>query len=478
MYAADPTPAPPPDEALGAVLDAVPQALVIVNDRHQAVYANRLARDLLGDALELGEAVPWPVAGPDAGIVRGVLGGALRATSSALESVDGLALVVLGAYPPARRTYAETAPEEHLREVEEIAQLGSWSWEVGDDAVNWSDGLYRLYGLAPQAVPVTFRSFVEITPPEIRDQVVRTILRCAQTGDGYTFITRTAPGARGVRWRYSRASTVARDGRVARMFGTTQDITERMLTEEVLRDSLEEADRLAHENGTLRAEVEAQLEEVRASRARIVEAADAARRRLERDLRDGAQQRLAKVGSILRKARAELDPRAEPELARTLEQAIEELDEGVDELRSLARGLHPSILTDEGLVAALGALASRSPVAVRLRADSIVALPSAVESAAYFVVAEALTNVVKHARASQAQVTVQRRGGGLVVEISDDGSGGATVGAGSGLRGLSDRVAALGGRLELYSPVPGGTLLRVEFPLGAESLAGSIQGWH
>ena len=475
MDATDPARAPLADETLEAVLGAVPQGLLIVNDRHEAVYANRLARDVLGDALELGKAVPWPVSGPDAGLVPGALGGTLRASSFALESVDGLALIVLTACAPARQSYAATGPEEHLQEVESIAQLGSWSWEVGDDAVHWSDGLYRLYGLAPQSVPITFTSYVEITPPEIRDQVVSTILRCVETGDGYTFTTRIVQGG-GVRWRYSRASTVTRGGRVTRMFGTTQDVTERMLTEEVLRDSLEQADRLARENEALRAEVEAQLAEVRASRARIVEAADTARRRLERDLRDGAQRRLATVGSILRSARAQLGPAAEPELARTLEQAVEELDEGIDELRSLARGLHPAILTDEGLVAALGALASRSPVAVRLRADSIGALPTGVESAAYFVVAEALTNVVKHARASQAQVTVQRHGAGLLVEVSDDGSGGATVETGSGLRGLSDRVAALGGRLQLYSPVPGGTLLRVELPLGGNSPEGSFQG--
>jgi len=461
-------PAPLADEALKAVLGSVPQGLVIADDRRRAVYANRLAHDVLGGALELGKTVPWPASGPDAGIVPSVLGGTLRATSVALEGVDGLALVVLTGCAPVRQSYAETGPDEHLREVETIAQLGSWSWDVGDDAVNWSDGLYRLYGLAPQSVPITFTGFVEITPPEIRDQVAGTILRCAQTGDGYTFTTRTVEGGGGVRWRYSRASTVTRGGRVTRMFGTTQDVTERMVNEEVLRESVEQAARLARENAALRAEVEAKLAEVRASRARIVEAADAARRRLERDLRDGAQQRLTKVGSILRSARALLDAAAERELAQTLEQAIEELDEGVDELRSLARGLHPAILTDEGLVAALGALASRSPVAVRLRADSIVALPSGVESAAYFVVAEALTNVVKHARASQAQVTVQRHGAGLLVEVSDDGSGGATLEAGSGLRGLSDRVEALGGSLQLHSPVPGGTLLRVELPLGGD----------
>ena len=315
-----------------------------------------------------------------------------------------------------------------------------------------------------------------MTPPEIRDRIVSTIEHCARTGDGYTFTTRSAQGGLPMRWRHSRANTVTTDGRVSRMFGTTQDVTEQMLTEQVLRDSLGQADGLARENELLRAEVEAQLREVSASRARIVQAADEARRRLEHDLRDGAQKRLTAVGSILRSARAGLDAAVKPGLVRTLEQAIEELDDGVDELRSLARGLHPAILTDEGLVAALGALASRSGVAVRLRADSLGALPPAVESAAYFVVSEALTNVVKHAHASQAQVTVDRRDGGVLVEVSDDGTGGATLEAGTGLRGLSDRVAALGGRLRLISPVRGGTLLRAELPL-TDSLPGSqVQG--
>ncbi len=176
--------------------------------------------------------------------------------------------------------------------------------------------------------------------------------------------------------------------------------------------------------------------------------------------------------SNLRAARAGLGPAVKPDLARTLEQAIEELDEGVDELRLLARGLHPAILTDEGLVAALGAVASRSGVAVRLRADSLGALPPAVESAAYFVVSEALTNVVKHAHASQAHVSLERRAGSVLVEVSDDGRGGATFEHGTGLRGLSDRVAALGGRLRLDSPVRGGTLLRAELPFGDEPSSG------
>ena len=467
MGARLPAPAPLTDEVLRALLDAVPQGLVIVNERHEALYANPLARELLGDALALGNAL--------------VLGGELRATAFTLEGLDRLSLVALTASTEAGHSYGEIGPEQHLREIEAIAQLGSWRWDVGEDALDWSDGLYRLYGLEPQSVPVTFSSFVQMTPPEIRDRIVRTIEHCAETGDGYTFTTRTPAGAGDDRegrwrWRHSRANTVMVDGRVTRMFGTSQDVTERMLAEEELRESLEQAERLAQENEALRAEVEAQLRDERASRSRILRAGDVARQRLERDLRDGAQRRLSSVASILRSACAQVDPVAEPELARTLAQAVDELEAGTGELGSLTRGLHPAVLTEDGLVAALGALAGRSPVPVSLRTDSLGALPSAIEAAAYFVVAEALTNVVKHARASHAQVTVRRQPDGVQVEVSDDGIGGATIETGSGLRGLSDRVAALGGTLRMISPPQTGTLLRADLPFETESTEAHVQG--
>jgi PAS domain S-box-containing protein len=204
--------------------------------------------------------------------------------------------------------------------------------------------------------------------------------------------------------------------------------------------------------------------EVKESRARIVAAADAARRRLERDLHDGAQQRLATVGLILRTAQAQLDAAANPTLANTLSQAVDELKAGLAELRALARGLHPAILTDEGLVPALEALTGRAPGPVHLLADAIGRLPGPVETAAYFVVSEALANIAKHAPAAAARITVERHDGTLTVEVADDGPGGATLDAGSGLRGLSDRVAAVDGRLELHSPPRAGTRVRCELP--------------
>jgi PAS domain S-box-containing protein len=203
--------------------------------------------------------------------------------------------------------------------------------------------------------------------------------------------------------------------------------------------------------------------ELRESRARIVQAADDARRRLERDLHDGAQQRLTTVALMLRAAQARLDA-ANPRIADALDQAVDELKAGLAELRALARGLHPAILTNHGLVPALQALAGRAPGQVQLHADAIGRLPGAVETAAYFVVSEALTNIAKHAPAAAAQVTIERHDGTLSVEVADDGPGGATVDAGSGLRGLTDRVAALDGRLELHSTPQAGTRVRCELP--------------
>jgi signal transduction histidine kinase len=448
---------------LKAVLEAVPQGAVIVDSADEVLFANRLARRLVGDTLEVGRA-PW--ARSVKGVVECRTGGELRMERFALQELGGLELVILSAAEPDQAPPGAGQPSaERLNEIEAIAQLGSWSWDVRDDRLWWSDGLCRLYGVPANARPTTFGSFTAITPPQIRDAVVTTIERCRETGEGYALMTRIADGGRTSQWRYSRASTAIADGRVVRMFGTTQDITERMMTEEVLGETLEQAQRLAEENDALRAELEAQLCEVSASRSRIVQATDTARRRLEHDLRDGAHRRLTAVGSILRDALAQLDSKSDPELARTLASAERELETGLDELQALARGLHPAVLTDRGLVAAVSALAARCPVTVKLRAESVGTLPAAVESTAYFVVAEALTNVAKHAGASQALVALEQHATSLVIEVTDDGVGGATVGAGSGLPGLSDRVAALGGHLRMHGPAAGGTTLHAELPV-------------
>jgi signal transduction histidine kinase len=198
---------------------------------------------------------------------------------------------------------------------------------------------------------------------------------------------------------------------------------------------------------------------------RLVEAGDAERRRLERDLHDGAQSRLVALAVKLRLARMKAED--EPEVSKLLDESSAELQASLDELRELARGIHPAVLTDRGLAAALEALASRTPVPVEIVSVPSEALPDATATAVYFVVSESLTNVAKYARAEHAMVAVRRLAEKVVVEVSDDGVGGADVGGGSGLRGLSDRVSALDGRFELRSPVGEGTRVRAEIPLVA-----------
>jgi signal transduction histidine kinase len=222
---------------------------------------------------------------------------------------------------------------------------------------------------------------------------------------------------------------------------------------------------LTLENERLDAELRAHVDELRASRSRIVTAGYTERQRLERDLHDGAQQRLMALGINLRMARGLVTSNVQDAVA-LLDASLEELHEATRELRELARGIHPAVLTDRGLEAALNGLAGRSPVPVVLVATPHERLPSSVESAVYFVVAEALTNVARYARAQGVRVTVVRSNGNVDVQVSDDGVGGADPAQGSGLRGLSDRVAALDGRLELTSADGSGTTVRARIPCG------------
>ena len=209
-------------------------------------------------------------------------------------------------------------------------------------------------------------------------------------------------------------------------------------------------------------ELAERMEELRASRARLVEAGDAARRRLERDLHDGAQSRLVALALTLRAARGRVKDDAQ--LAELLDSAQEELRTSLAELRELARGIHPAVLTERGLEPALQSLVARAPVPVTVEASGA-RLPGPVESAAYFVVSEALANVAKYAQATHASVTVEQTNGDLTVEVVDDGVGGADVARGSGLRGLQDRLAALDGSLSLDSPAGRGTTLRAHIPV-------------
>ena len=201
------------------------------------------------------------------------------------------------------------------------------------------------------------------------------------------------------------------------------------------------------------------------SRARIVEAGDAERRRLERNLHDGAQQRLVSLALQLRMVEASFE--GNPARARTdLAEAREQLKHALDELRELARGIHPAILTDGGLARALIALATRAPLPVEIDDVPDERLPEPVEAAAYYLIAEAITNVAKHAQASHVAVSVRHDNGRVVVEVADDGIGGADPGAGSGLHGLADRVEALHGHLRVDSPRGGGTRVEARIPVG------------
>ena len=253
-------------------------------------------------------------------------------------------------------------------------------------------------------------------------------------------------------------------------------IHDESLAGDPLLEPIAAAAALALENERLNAELRARLEDLRASRARLVQAGDEARRRLERNLHDGAQQRLVTLALSLRLAQSKVkdDPAAAEQMMAA---AGDEAAGALEDLRELARGLHPAILSDQGLRPALEALATRSPCPVDLVDIPTERLPRDVETAAYYVVAESLTNVAKYAAASRATVSVTRRDGSAVVEIRDDGIGGATIDSGSGLRGLADRVEALDGQLSVRSPKGEGTLVAAEIPLG-EGQPGCAHSLH
>jgi signal transduction histidine kinase len=235
-----------------------------------------------------------------------------------------------------------------------------------------------------------------------------------------------------------------------------------------LVDAVLGAARAALENERLQAELRAQLAEVRASRERIVTAGDEERRRIERNLHDGAQQRLVSLAMSLRLLRVQLGDDVPGEIATTIEAIQGELRDAINELRELGRGIHPALLTDEGLIAALRALADRSPLPVVLDGNLDPRPSPAVEAAAYFVGCESLTNAVRHANASEVRITVWSDDHVTSIRVQDDGLGGANP-RGSGLRGLADRVAALGGDLHVTSGRGEGTCIEATFPEGIAS---------
>lgn len=281
---------------------------------------------------------------------------------------------------------------------------------------------------------VVGRSLFDLLVPEDEQEEVAAAFRAESLPGEHenTWVTRSGERRR-ILWRNT--AVLDESGAVDFIVGGGLDITER----------------------------QAQEVEVKAQRARIVEAADAERRRLERNLHDGAQQRLVSLSLTLRlaRARARTEPAAAEEL---LDAASEELAQALAELRELARGIHPAILTDRGLAPALDALVARTPLAVDVATDVAERLPGPVEAAAYYVVSEALANATKYAAASAVAVRIRRVNGHAVVEVQDDGVGGADPARGTGLRGLRDRVEALEGTLSILSPAGAGTTVVAELP--------------
>jgi PAS domain S-box-containing protein len=313
-----------------------------------------------------------------------------------------------------------------------------------------SDEIERISGYPPAGfLASTKRTILSIVHPDDIDVVLEAVSEATENREAFVLEYRIVRADGEVRWVLDRGQPVPGPGGRLWLDGALFDITERRAAEEAL---------LAHKVEAARSA------ELRASRQRILEAADAARRKIERDLHDGAQQRLVSLVLDVQVAKRRLakDPSGAAEF---LERLGTELQEASAELRELARGIHPAVLTERGLVAAIGALATRSPFPVEVVDPPPDRFPPAIEATAYFTVAEALTNVAKYAQASHAVVRVVCEGTDLIVEVSDDGIGGATIGSGSGLSGLADRVGASDGTLSVESPTGAGTCVRAVLPL-------------
>ena len=340
------------------------------------------------------------------------------------------------------------AQEERLQALIDSSPLALVEFGLDTRVRLWNPAAERIFGWSREEM--LGRRGLPMAPPSKRAEGEELFARviAGESVNDYETVRLRKDGAL---VEVSIAAAPVRDGS-GRVFGNMvayTDITERKAQEaEVHR---------------LNAELHARLEELAASRARIVTAGDVERRRLERNLHDGAQQRLVALSMSLRVALAKLD--SDPAAARAaLADAGDELALALDELRELARGLHPAVLSDRGLRAAVETLAGRVPISVEIEDIPDERLPEPVEAAAYYLIAEALTNVAKYAQASTVRVRVAASEGSVLVEVSDDGVGGADPSAGSGLRGLADRVEALGGSLEVVSPAGAGTSLRAEIP--------------
>jgi PAS domain S-box-containing protein len=313
-----------------------------------------------------------------------------------------------------------------------------------------SDEIERISGYPPaNFVASAKRTLMSIIHPDDQERVKQSVSEATDHHEPFVLEYRIVRADGEIRWVLDRGQMVPGPGGRRWMDGAIFDITERRAAEEALRH--QEIER-------------ARTDELRASRIRIVQAADAARKKIERDLHDGAQQRLVLVSLTLRRAQSVAeDTPAAPLVA----EAHDQLQQGLAELRELAHGIHPAVLGERGLAAALEGLVARAPVPVELEVAPDRAPPD-VEAAMYFTVAEALTNVAKYAQATSARVAIAFADGTVLAEVADDGVGGADTASGSGLRGLADRLDALGGTLEVESPPGAGTTIRARAPLHAE----------
>ena len=328
------------------------------------------------------------------------------------------------------------------------------------------DEIARITGYpAEDFVDGATRTLFSIVHPDDRQWVEVELRAAVAARRALTMEYRIVRADGAVRWVLERGTTVLDDRGRACLDGVIFDVTERREAEERLRRQEAEA---------------AQAREVTASRARIVEAADAARRRLERDLHDGAQQRFVSAALMAQLARRRAAGAGADEVVDLLDKLAGELQTGLADLRELAHGIHPAVLTDRGLGKALESLAARAPLPVTIEGALTARPEAAVETGLYFTAAEALTNVAKYADASEVVLRLSEEGNEVAVAIRDDGRGGASLATGSGLRGLVDRLGALGGRLELDSAPGRGTTVRAVVPreprAGDQAAAGSGSG--
>jgi PAS domain S-box-containing protein len=315
-----------------------------------------------------------------------------------------------------------------------------------------SDEVERISGYPPSDfIGNRSRTFASIMHPDDRTEVDRQVKTAVREDRPFGLEYRLIRADGEVVWVLERGQLVAGPDDQAWLHGVIFDITERKRAEDVLRRREAE---------------EARIAELEAARARIISAQDATRRQIERDLHDGAQQQLVTLAMTLRRTKAMLgaDPNA---AAALLDEAIGNLADATVELRELARGIHPAALTQCGLPAAVTGLSRRAPFPVDLRCSLAGRLPGAIEVAIYYVVAECLTNIARYSEATGATIRLSEESGHALVEVADNGVGGATPDAGSGIRGLVDRIEALDGSLEIRSEPGQGTRIQVKIPLAS-----------